>query len=586
MIVADVERRLATLVSADAAGYSRLMASDELATIRAITAYRAAGHRIAAAHDGRVVDSPGDNLLFEFADSAAAVDAAMAFQSFVVETNADIAPAERMQFRIGIHTGEVVVEGDRIYGSGINIAARLERLARPGGICISDEVRRQLPSEPALEDVGLHQVKNIPAPVHAYFVDVPGQTIPAEQRHGAAWPAIAVMPFDTGDEDSDAEYLAEGLCEDLITDLAMWRQFPVIARRSTYTYKGQAIDPVRVGQDLNAAYVVTGSVRRLGQRVRITAQLVETQDGQHVWADRWNTSIEDLFETATELAGAISVALRPELLRAMADRAMRQAPADLTAWDYALRGVFYLRRITRDNAEMAITLLSRAVAMDAGSGFAHAQLAYSHYRLVQNHWSSRPDEDLKALVVHAEAAVACDPMDANAHLYRSLACSVQGKREEAIASLRRAVELNPSLPVAHSLLGQFLGLAESIDEGIREIDQAIALSPRDPQLWTFYAGKAIVYFNAGRYADSQAASERLLELDPGSPYAYSNIASTAALLGDIATAKRALAKTLEVWPDMSEATLRTLFSSIPQHAVEKYFEGLRLAGYQGSSTST
>jgi adenylate cyclase len=315
--------------------------------------------------------------------------------------------------------------------------------------------------------------------------------------------------------------------------------------------------------------------------VRISAQLLDAETGLHIWADRWNTTLDDAFETGDEIAQAISVALRPELLKSMSERAMRQSPADLTAWDYALRGLWHLRRPTRDDGEQAVSLLTRAVQLDPDSGFAHAHLAHAHYRMLQHHWTVNREADLRALVEHAERAVACDPMDANGYLFRSLACSVQGRRDDALANLRRAVELNPSLPVARSLLGQFLGIAGRTEEGLRELDTAIRLSPRDPQLWTFHAGKQVVLFNARRYEESRAASERALEIDPESAAAtaYSNIAATSALLGDLPRARAALAETLRAWPNMSIVTLRTLFASIPHGPVEEFFRALRLAGW-------
>jgi tetratricopeptide (TPR) repeat protein len=326
---------------------------------------------------------------------------------------------------------------------------------------------------------------------------------------------------------------------------------------------------------------VVGSLRRSDNRVRIAAQLLDAESGNHVWADRWNTTLDDAFETGDEIAQAISVALRPELLKAMSERAMRQAPGDLTAWDYALRGLWHLRRPTRGDCERAIELLTRAVQLDPASGFAHAYLANAHYRMLQLQWTTDRGRDQSALVQHAERAVACDPMDANGYLFQALACSVQGKRDEVFANLRRAVELNPSMPVARSLLGQFLGIAGRTEEGLRELDTAIRLSPKDPQLWTFHAGKAVVYFNAGRYEESRAASERALEVDPefASATAFSNIAATSALLGDLPRARAALADTLRVWPNMSVATFRTVFASIPEGPVEEFFRGLRLAGW-------
>jgi adenylate cyclase len=580
MVVTAVERRKATLVSADAAGYSRLMAVDELATIHAIKVFREAAEEIAADHGGRLVDSPGDNMLFEYGSSASALEASLTFQSFVLETNERYAPGDRMQFRMGVHTGEVVVDEDRIYGSGINIAARLERLARPGGICVSDLVLEDVGSTPGLEDIGPQFVKNIPYSIHAFFVDVPGQAVPTAPAT-SSWPAIAVLPFETAEGDADAEYLADGMSEDLITNLAMWHQFPVIARNSTFTYKRRTVDAAVAGRELGAEYVVVGTLRRGGQRVRISAQLLEAGSGEHIWADRWLTTLDDAFETGDEIAQAISVALRPELLKSMSERAMRQAPGDLTAWDYGLRGLWHLRRPTREDCEQAVELLTRAVRLDPASGFAHAYLANGHYRRLQLQWTVDREADVRALIDHAERAVASDPMDANGYLFRSLACSVQGKRDEVLANLRRAVELNPSMPVARSLLGQFLGIAGRTEEGLRELDVAIRLSPKDPQLWTFHAGKAVVFFNARRYEESRAASERALEVDPefAGASAYSNIAATSALIGELPRAQEALAETLRLWPDMSVATFRTVFASIPDGPVEEFFRGLRLAGW-------
>ena len=573
-----VARRKATLVSADAAGYSRLMAADELATIRAITVFRDGGERIAAAHGGRLVDSPGDNLLFEFSHASAALAAALAFQAFVRETNEDHAPEDRMQFRIGVHCGEVVVEGGRIYGSGINIAARLERLARPGGICISDLVRAEVVDIPGLEDIGPQFVKNIPAPVHAFFVDVPGQVLPVAAASRSTWPAIAVLPFEAADADTD--YLADGLGEDLITTLALWRQFPVIARDSSFTYQGSSIDPVVVGAELGASYLVLGSLHRLDQRVRIAVRLLDAESGRLLWGDRWTSTLEDLFETGSEIAQAISVALRPGLLSDMSERALRQPPADLTAWDYALRGLWHLNRTERSSATQAVELLTRAVQLDPSSGFAHGHLAHAHYQRLLHQWTRDRDADMQAVVEHAEYAVACDPMDANGYLYRSLAQAMTGRLDEAVQALRRSVELNPSLPKSRSLLGQFLGIAGRTDEGLRELDAATRLSPRDPDLWSFHVGRAIVYFVAGRYEESRAAGEQTLAVNPESAHGLTNVAATSALLGDLPRARAALARARRVWPDISEAAMRTLFASFPPETTERFFEGLRLAGLQ------
>ncbi len=268
---------------------------------------------------------------------------------------------------------------------------------------------------PPLEDIGPQHVKNIPHLIHAFFVDVPGQTLPA-LRPSSAWPAIAVLPFVPPGGHGDAEYLGDGITDDLITTLAMWRQFPVIAGNSTFTYKGRTIDPVVVGEELGAEYLVMGSLWRVDDRVRIAVRLLDAETGRPLWADRWSTTLGDLFETGDEIAQAISVALRPELLKDMSERAMRQAPADMTAWDYALRGLWHLRRTTRVDGEQAVALLARAVQLDPSSGFAHAHLAHAHYRMLQNQWTVDRAADLGAVIEHAETAVACDAMDANGYL--------------------------------------------------------------------------------------------------------------------------------------------------------------------------
>ena len=580
MTTAAVERRNATLVSADAFGYSRLMATDELATIRAITQHREAGERIAAEHGGRLVDSPGDNLLFEFRQPTDALAASLTFHEHVRTFNDPLPEGDRMHFRIGIHMGEIVVEGDRIYGSGINIAARLERLARPGGICISSLVRDHLESPPPLEDIGPQHVKNIPYPVHAFFVDVPGQRLPEGDRPRTSWPAIAILPFENLNHDPDQDYLAEGISDEVITALAMSRQFPVIARNSSFTYKGRTVDPKVIGAELNAAYVVVGTVRRIESRVRINAMLIDAETGTNLWADRWNTDIADVFETDIEIAQAIAVALRPGLLKAESERAMRRAPADLTAWDYALRGLWHLNRTDRESNEQAIALLTRAVELDPTSAFAAGHLAHAHYRMLQHQWSTDPAHHVKCLIANAERAVACDPQDATGHLYRGLSHSVRGQLPETIAALERSVELNPSLPSARSLLGQFLGLAGRMDEALAQLDKAVALSPRDPQLWTFHAGRAGVLFIDGRYAEARQSSERAVAIYPDAGPALSNIAATSALLGDMPRAQWAVRELRRVAPNATLANVRAYLAAAPPGAIERLLEGLRLAGYE------
>ncbi len=575
-----VLRRKATLVSADAAGYSRLMAADDIATIQDITRHREGADQIAQQHGGRLVDSPGDNLLFEFDHPNQALHAALAFQAAVQTTNEKLPSEQRMLFRIGIDSGEVVVDGGRIYGSGINIAARLERLARPGGICISSRASEGLSDPPALEDIGEQRVKNIPEPVHAYFVSVPGEIAAVPRDIVGTRPTIAVLPFDNLTGDPEQDYLVDGLCEDLLTSLAVARQFRVIARSSAFSYKGLPLDIKQIGQELGASYLVVGSVRKSGTRVRIAAQLLDPLSGHQVWADRWDADFADIFEAQTEIAQAISVVLRPELLKVESERALRQAPADMGAWDFALRGLWHLHTLRSEGNKTAIALLERAIALDPTSAFAHALLAQAHYLAIEHQWTSDQAQSLAKLIAHADLAVECDPDEASGHLFRGLAFASLGRPDRALAPLHRAVELHPSLPVAQSLLGQILGILGRTDEGLLHINRAIALSPRDPNLWSFHGGIGVVNFIAERYPEARNALEHSLAIFPDAGPSLCFLAATLALQGDLSAAAEALQELRHVWPTATAQTLSTTGAVVPPAAKVRFFEGLRLAGFK------
>ncbi|MGJ7450950.1 tetratricopeptide repeat protein [Aquipuribacter sp. MA13-6] len=583
MAVLDVVRRESVLVSADVAGWSRLLADDDLATIQAITTFRGVGEAVARDHGGRLVDSPGDNLLFAFATSQSALDAALSFQAQVHAANADVPAAQRMHFRIGVDRGEVVEQDRRVYGHGVNVAARLERLARPGGICLSQAVREALTDHPPLEDIGEQRVKNIQHPVRAWFVDVPGQVRTAVAAGGAR-PTVAVLPFDDLGEAPAQEYFADGLVEELLTSLAAARHFPVISRSSSFALRGSGYDTQQAGTALGARYVVVGSVRRAGDRVRITARLVDVDDGVQVWADRWDTAVADVFDAQAEVAEAIAVALRPELLRAESVRALRRAPADLDAWDYALRGLWHLHRPGAEDNARARELLQRAVDQDPSSGFAHGLLAHAHYLSLTHSWTDDVEATVAQLAVHADRAVECDPREAGGHLYRGLVASVAGRLGDAVASFRRAVELNPSLPVARSLLGQFLAVGGDHEAGAAEVEHAIRLSPEDPQLAALLSGLGVVHFHAGRLAEARAVCERALVVTPGFAPALTTVASTSALLGDLDRARTAARALERLAPRLTAETLRRVSASGRPEMVEQLLRGLELAGFRGATT--
>ena len=348
------ERKLAAVLSADVVGYSRLMAEDEAATIRTLTDYREEISVLVRQHRGRVVDAPGDNLLAEFPSALDAVSCATEIQRVVAARNVALPAERRMQFRVGVHLGDVAIEGDRIYGEGVNIAARLEGLAEPDGICISGTVHEQVRNrlDLAYEDLGEKSVKNIREPLRVYGIRLLSEpTAPPEALSGmdeltvpgfSGRPAIAVLPLENMSGDPEQEYFADGIAEDLITRLSVWREFPVIARNSSFTYKGKAVDVKQVSQELGVRYVVEGSVRKAGERVRVSAQLIDATTGAHVWAERYDRELQDIFAVQDEITQGIVASMSRELSRFEMERVLRHEPKSLDVYDCLQRGRWQL----------------------------------------------------------------------------------------------------------------------------------------------------------------------------------------------------------------------------------------------------
>ncbi len=375
-----IDRKLTAILSADVKGYSRLMGEDEVATIRTLTAYRELIISLIREHKGRVVDTPGDNLLAEFASVVDAVTCAVEVQRDLGERNAELPDQRKMEFRIGINLGDVVVEGERIYGDGVNIAARVEGLADGGGICISGTVYEHVKNKLVLgyESLGEHTVKNIAEPVRVYRINLekPG----AKPLDLPTKPSIAVLPFKNLSGDPEQEYFSDGITEDIITALSRIRQFFVISRNSTFSYKVTSPDVRRVAKELGASYILEGSVRKAAGRVRISAQLIEGTTGNHVWAERYDRDLEDVFAVQDEITQTVVSAIEPELLKSELHRARIKPPEDLHAQDCYYRGMWHINRRTKEDDTEARRLFERATELDPTFGPAYVGIVGIYFQ--------------------------------------------------------------------------------------------------------------------------------------------------------------------------------------------------------------
>lgn len=444
-------RKLVAVLAADVSGYSRLMQADDQATLRALTESRALFTARAAVHGGRVINAPGDSILAEFSSVVGALECAIELQRTFADRNAPLAESRRMQFRIGVNLGDVLVDDAGIYGDGVNVAARLEGLAEPGGICISGSVHDQVEGKLDLcfEDIGEQQVKNISRPIHVYRLQVGARAAVAAPPLPASRPplSIVVLPFDNLSGDPEQGYLADAITDDLTTDLSRIAGSFVIARNSAFTYKGKAVDVKQVGHELGVLYVLEGSVRRAGNRVRVNAQLIETETATHVWAERFDRELGDLLALQDDITGSIARVLRYELIDAESRRSLRERPGNPQAIDYALRAVAIAIRdpmVTREHSLAARQLYEQALRLDPKLLMAITGLAGTWVSVVAFGWTQETDaalEEAEMLIARAEAIA---PNDARLLQVRGLALLLRRKPELALPDLEAAYARDPN----------------------------------------------------------------------------------------------------------------------------------------------
>jgi adenylate cyclase len=560
----EVRQRLAAIMAADAAGYSRLMADDERATIAALDQSRAVFRDQVRSHGGRVVDTAGDSVLAVFETAAGAVEAARLIQEELASRNGALPEGRRMRFRIGVHLGDIHEKGDgTIYGDGVNVAARLESLAEPGGVTVSstahDAVRGKV--EASFEFTGEHAVKNIAEPVRAWRMIAKGaraKAPPAAAEGGSifAQPAIAVLPFDNMSGDAEQEYFVDGLTEDIITALAAWRSFPVIARNSTFAYKGEAHDIRRIGKELGARYVLEGGVRKGASRLRITAQLIDAATGHHLWAERFDRQLEDIFELQDEITLRIAAIVGPEVERAERKRTVAKEPANLAAWEYYQRGAALLDRFTREGNAEAREMFARALALDANYALAYAGVSESHNRDLMLEYADDRAASAAQSFEAAKRAVELDPSDSYAHCMLSVAHMWPSRYDASVAEAERAVELNPSNALALAILATALDALGRHDEAIARFEQSLRINPRDARQHVYLTTMARAHLGAGRYEEAAAVARKTIIQRPNFPHAHYILASALGHLDHLEEARAELAECERLQPGYVERRLR------------------------------
>lgn len=582
-----MERRLAAILAADVVGYTALMGADEAGTLQRLTELRQEIlEPLITEHRGRIVKLMGDGLLVEFASAVDSVVCAMAWQEKVATHEADGDRDKGLRFRIGINLGDVIVEGGDLHGDGVNIAARLEGLAEPGGICLSGDAYRQVKgkTEAEFEDMGDLALKNVAEPVRVYRIATSRSSTGVASQEANALPlpdkpSIAVLPFDNMSGDPEQEYLADGISEDLITALSKIRWFFVIARNSTFTYKSRAVDVTQVAKDLGVRYVVEGSVRKGGNRVRITAQLIDATTGQHVWAERYDRELADIFALQDEMAQTIVAAIEPELGAAERERAVRKAPENLDAWEIYQRGLWNMWTfIEEDNAE-ARSLFGRACELDPSFAAAYAHEAYSHYVNVVMGWTADPKASLAAGMTAAKKALVLDDKDAVAYFALGRVQTMLGEHDSAIAALRSSLALNPSFAQAYHGLGMALALAGRLDDAILSFGQAERLSPRDPLFWAFTVTHGMVCILALDFEAAIQLARQTMRIPRATGYwPHAVLAAALAHTGQIEEARAAVTEALRAKPDLSLSYLKNTLLTKQPEGLEPYLEGLRKAG--------
>ncbi|MSP48497.1 MAG: adenylate/guanylate cyclase domain-containing protein [Alphaproteobacteria bacterium] len=578
-------RRLAAIVAADVAGYSRLVGADEEGTLARLKALRRelVDTRIAE-HSGRIVKTTGDGLLLEFGSAVDAIRCVVDIQRAMATHESGLAENKRLQFRIGVNVGDIVIDGEDILGDGVNVAARLEQLAEPGGICVSarayEDVRGRLDLD--VQDIGEQHLKNIERPIRVYRVAVHAEGAALVQPALALpdKPSIAVLPFQNMSGDAEQDYFCDGLVEDVITALSRFHWLFVIARNSSFTYKGKSVDVKRVSRELGVRYVLEGSVRKSGQKVRITGQLIDGTTGAHLWADRFDGDLADVFDLQDKVAVSVVSTIEPKVQAAEIERARRKPADDLDAYDLYLRALPLWHTLTKDGISAAIDLLTRAIATNPKYAIALGRAAQLYCHRVGNGWSEDLDADRDEAVRLARSALEADRNDADAICLAGFAFAYfAADAELGINLLDRSLAMNANCAHTWMFSGHARVYIGDCETAIDHLSRAQRLSPMDPMSFQILMMTAFAHFCEGRLDQAIAFARRSLQENPVVS-AYRVLAVSCALSGRMEEAKVAVDQALKLSPGYTIGNhLRGKYAVFQSPKIGRYVEGQRKAGF-------
>lgn len=584
------QRKLAAILAADVVGYSRLTGADEDRTLARLRALRSdLIDPTIAVHGGRVVKRTGDGALVEFRSVVDAVRCAIEVQTAMVERNAGLPAERRIEFRVGIHLGDVVEESDGdLMGDGVNIAARLEGVAKPGSICLSEDAYRQVRSrlDLAISDLGETTLKNIVEPIRVYALQV-GLAASAQPAGGTSAerstqlsqpekPSIAVLPFQNMSGDAEQDYFADGMVEDILTGLARIKWLFVIARNSSFAYKGKSVDVKQAGHELGVRYVLEGSVRKMANRVRVTGQLVEAETGRHIWADRYDRTLDDVFALQDELTMSVVAAIEPSLRQAEIERVKRKRPENLDAYDLVLRAIPHVYPAMPEGAAKALPFLESALEREPNYALAHGFAAWAHEILFAR--GGGHEENRVGAVRHAHAAIAHGRDDAIALSLGGFAMGmVAHDRQAARQAFEAALALSPSCALTYIFGSVVLALAGDADRGIEWGGRALRLSPFDPISYGPLFAITLSRLARGEYEAAEEAAQKVFQANPYWSSAHFLLAATHAKLGRLDAAKAAAKRVLELQPGFTISGTCAAFD-IHSSVATPLSEALSMAG--------